>query len=306
MTDKTPDSRPATEPLIIHHRGCADGICGAMVIWLGLGRRGELRAAQYGEPPPDVEEVAGREVWIVDFSYPREVLLRLHETARALVVLDHHKTAEASCRGLPFCTFDMERSGARLALDRLDMAPNWTGLSSAEQVAIEAVVDYVEDRDLWRFDLPHSQEINAYLASWPRTLDAWVAILDRIKGKWAWADIVGQGTAILRRERQLVEIMCGNARPMRGPGPDRDSERLLLVNAPVLQSEVAGELAARDGVDYAVAWWQRSDGQYQYSLRSTGGLDVAAIAQEFGGGGHAQAAGFTSDLAPFYIWAVGS
>lgn len=44
----------------------------------------------------------------------------------------------------------------------------------------------------------------------------------------------------------------------------------------------------------AVILKQVSDGAYKASLRSRGDVDVAAIAKEFGGGGHARAAGFTT------------
>jgi len=34
-------------------------------------------------------------------------------------------------------------------------------------------------------------------------------------------------------------------------------------------------------------------GRYQYNLRSRGDFDVSEVAKQFGGGGHAGAAGFT-------------
>jgi len=106
------------EPLIIHHQGCSDGICGALILHTGLSG-GELLDAQYGDDPPAPELVKDRDVWIVDFSYPREELLKINELANKLVVLDHHKSAAANCEGLDFVVFDTERSGAMLAYDRM-------------------------------------------------------------------------------------------------------------------------------------------------------------------------------------------
>ncbi|MCX6811902.1 MAG: DHHA1 domain-containing protein [Candidatus Berkelbacteria bacterium] len=44
-----------------------------------------------------------------------------------------------------------------------------------------------------------------------------------------------------------------------------------------------------------VALFSESNGMIKVSLRSTGGFDVAAIARDFGGGGHEKAAGFKMD-----------
>ncbi len=53
---------------------------------------------------------------------------------------------------------------------------------------------------------------------------------------------------------------------------------------------VVGELRATDGVEVAVFLYETRDG-YKLSMRSAGQVDVAKIAQEYGGGGHARAAG---------------
>ena len=58
-----------------------------------------------------------------------------------------------------------------------------------------------------------------------------------------------------------------------------------------MESEIGNIIA--EGHDFAAIWQQLPSGDYKYSLRSReGGMDVSVIAQEFGGGGHARAAGF--------------
>jgi hypothetical protein len=124
-------------PLILFHANCTDGFTAAWVAWRAFNRQADIHPCSYGDPPPDV---GGREVYVVDFSYPRPVLEEMAQRAAFLRVLDHHKTAEEALRGLPYCQFDMTRSGARLAWDY------WhPGLPPPPLVA------YVEDRDLWRW-----------------------------------------------------------------------------------------------------------------------------------------------------------
>jgi hypothetical protein len=232
----------------------------------------ELLAAQYGDAPP---AVAGRDVWIVDFSYPRVALAAMAEQAASIRVLDHHKTAQVDLADLPFATFDMNRSGAGLAWDVLcaDLGPRpW-------------LVDYVEDRDLWRFALPNSKAINAGIALCAKDLDAW----DRLFQDGPHAALE-RGLVALQAIDAYVRDMLQHARRVTFAG----HPGIPIINAP--RPNASELLHALDGgVPFAVGWYQEADGRFVYSLRSRpGGADVAAIAKRFpGGGGHTNAAGFT-------------
>lgn len=75
-----------------------------------------------------------------------------------------------------------------------------------------------------------------------------------------------------------------------------------ISNAPYFfASEVAGELCER-GAEFGACYFEAENGRFQYSLRSRGDFDVSAIARRYGGGGHKNAAGFTSDDGPVH-WA---
>lgn len=262
--------------LVIHHGHCMDGFTAAWVCWRQLGDKAEYFAADYppGGQETELPDVAGREVIMVDFCVGRDQLLRLEREAESLVVLDHHKSHEEACRGLSFCTFDMEQSGAGLAWRyfRGVTNPPW-------------LVSYVEDRDLWRFALPDSKAVNAYIATHRQNFSAWDAL--HRGGKNA---AVSRGRAILAYIDRYVAEMSEQARRITFAGHDD----IPVVNAPYINtSELVGSLA-QDAL-FAVGWFQRGDGMYQYSLRSRDGdppFDVSELAKQFGGGGHAQAAGF--------------
>jgi hypothetical protein len=109
-------------PLVFFHDRCTDGWCAA---WLARRRwaDAELVPVNYGDSKKDssiIERGSGRHVLVVDFSLPRDDLLKLREIASSLLVLDHHKTAAADLAGLDFCVFDMDRSGVGLALPGVD------------------------------------------------------------------------------------------------------------------------------------------------------------------------------------------
>lgn len=272
-----------TKTVVLYHARCPDGFTAAWAAWTVLGDKAEYIPCNFDDA--EVPDVAGRDVYIVDFSYPRDVLLDMKAKANSLLVLDHHKTAEANLDGIEGCHFDMNRSGAGMSWDHFHPGEERSPL-----------VNYVEDRDLWRFALPDSKEVNSAITSYEFSFGTWND-LDRIL-RGAPEIVVGEGTALLRKKRAYVKSMIDTgARRVSFLGYDD----IPIVNAPHISiSELVGELA--EGAPFAAGWRQVSDGKFVYSLRSRGdGLDVSEIASVLGGGGHKGAAGFHSDSPPWEL-----
>lgn len=260
--------------LCIYHDSCADGFAAALVVWKKFGYTGRYLPSQYGDAPPDV---TGKDVVIVDFSWKRPEMEKMISQAGSLVVLDHHKTALAELEGLPGCYFDSSKSGAMMA---------WEYFNPDEKPP--ALIRYVQDRDLWQWELPSSKEISAYLASIPFEFEWWEQLFD---DDFLYSHI-SEGSAILRYQAGQVEKAKKAARMVKFAGYE-----VPLVNTTHLVSEVVGELA--EGHPFAVGYFD-VPGQRVYSLRSRtpGGIDVSEIAGRFGGGGHKHAAGFKGKLRP--------
>lgn len=262
--------------LVVYHTNCPDGFCACWLLWRAFGDAAEYVPAQYGDPPPDVE---GREVWVVDFSYPRAVLLEMASKAASLRVLDHHRSAQQELADLPFASFDMERSGAMMTWDALhpgELAPR--------------LVQYVQDRDLWRWKLPYSREVSAWLSCQEKTFSAWEEAYRKFET--SPVEAIRFGFAVLAGIDRYVRDMQHMVRRVRFAG-----HNVAAINCPgVNASELLGVLAEQEGVDFALGWHQRADGVYQYSLRGTGAVDVSEIAKARGGGGHRNAAGFESAM----------
>ena len=262
--------------LVVYHAACRDGFAAAWAFhWMNP--RAEFVEGFYGQAPPDVE---GRQVYLLDFTYPRAVLKELADRALTLTILDHHKTAQADLQGFEAehqnadVVFDMNRSGAGITWDEVN----------ATLFPRPWVIDYVEDRDLWRWKLRNSRKVNAYLGTIPFTFEAWDALLEM-----PVEDAVDAGEAVQAKIDQYVSEVNKNARRIAFEG----FAGVPIVNAPQADiSELLDSLMEQTGESFAVGWWQRGDGLYQYSLRSRGDLDVSEIARRHGGGGHRNAAGF--------------
>lgn len=267
--------------LVIYHGHCSDGWAGAWVARKAY-PQATFYGANHGNPPPDVTD---KEVYIIDFSYKRETLIEMHRKARKLIVLDHHKTAAKDLLGLDFCVFNMKKSGARLAWDYF--SPKIKFYDDAPWL-----VDYVEDRDLWNWNLPHSREVNAALSSYEMDFHTW-DMLDKLYQhsdlRSSWCPLIQDGAAIVRYQTRQIENIIDHSQEVM-----LDGYKVPAANTSVEFSDVAVRLAKNK--PFGVAWYLREDGKYTYSLRSDeNGLDVSEIATRHGGGGHRASSGFTSD-----------
>lgn len=279
---------------IIHHANCPDGFTAAWLIHNTIATDTRIHAANYGDEPPII--APGDDVYVVDFCYEPEHLVALVATSGRLVVLDHHETsrqwmieavgADKVCTDIThpvvpgadsnIYVSDMERSGAGLAAhwihgaDYLDYAPPF--------------VKYVQDRDLWRWQLKGTAEVFAAVTARPYTLNAWDDLAELSD-----QELIDQGAGIAMYRQRLIEQTVDTAWRATVAGHDD----IWVAACPyALGSDVAGELAERDPDRFA-AYFIPYENRMRFGLRSADtGMNVAEVAAQFGGGGHAHASGF--------------
>lgn len=276
--------------LIVTHGGCHDGFTAE---WL-LHQRwpdAHCHPGAYGE---DITPLADRGIdagWLerdsvlvmADFSYQLPEMLRLAAAWDRIILLDHHASAIDRLDGkLPpnvECVFDVNRSGAGITADWLGFRPPRPG-----------VVDYVEDRDLWRFALPASRDAIQYLiAATPHTYEEWTGLDARLTADVDdFQQCVDQGLLVAQYHNLIVDELVGCARPDIIGG-----HSVLVTPSPYLcGSDVAGRLAelSPSGIG---AYYRDLPDRVEYGLRSgENGPNVAEVAEALGGGGHPHASGF--------------
>lgn len=263
---------------ILFHDPCQDGFGAAYAAWKKFGDKATYIGVNYGKPLPNMP--GAKEVYIVDFSYSKDILVDLAGKCQ-LVVLDHHKTAQEQLQGLSFAQFDMNRSGAGMAWDYFhpETPRPW-------------LINYIEDRDLWRHKLPNTHDMAAALFSYPQKFDLW--------DKFEQADLLNEGKAIRRYQNILSEEMIKNAQIRNF----LEFKNVPVVNASSsLISDVGEALRNKyPTAPFYAIYYDTKDAKRKWSLRSTDNQeDVSAIAGRFGGGGHRNAAGFIEDYAQQHI-----
>lgn len=264
--------------LVIYHRNCQDGFCAAW-IWNQVFPEDEFLPMNYGDPVPDM---TGRKVYMLDFSLRRKNLLEAAKAAKSITILDHHESAEKELAGIEqeadniTCMFDMDRSGATLTWDYLRCY--------GFELEGYHLVQYVEDRDLWRWKLADSKAINAAIGSYPLDFKTWDELAEELdSSNDGIYRIKDQGEAILRYQSQQIKRILENKYRCKLAGYEVD-----IVNSPVLQSKIGHELAILPENPFGVTWRLNGEGTYLYSFRSVEGkVNVGELAKKAGGGGHA-------------------
>ena len=234
--------------ICIYHGNCADGFTAAWAVWKRHGDSVEYHPGVYQQDPPDV---TGRNVVMVDFSYKRPVILAMAAQAEHILILDHHKTAAEDLVDLPEnveVVFDMDRSGAMIAWEYFHSTPPPKAL------------EHVQDRDLWRFDLPKTREIQACIFSYPYEFETW----DSLMLEKSIEELAMQGEAIERKHHkdvaELVDVVT-RVMKFRAPWLDGDNPsdigfvNVPVANLPYTLTSDAGHLLCGEDYPFAGCYW---------------------------------------------------
>ena len=306
--------------LVIYHANCTDGFGAAFAAWLKLGDEAEYLPMEYGKNflTTYVGGTIDREIYILDFSLPQEQMDWLFQHAKRVVWLDHHKTAfEMWCGGYRKgdCFQVIPLGGADPLEHYIILDDNFSGAYLAWEyfhpgTEVPMLIQHIDDYDRWQFKLIGTKELHAAFASYkPWTFDKWKVWLN----DWDLMhrdDMVLEGLAVLRAHNQHIQAALKQARPcaIRWFDGETDGHPAvnvftgLTANAPAfLASDLGHELANHSGT-FGLVWSMAGDGQIHCSLRSNGDYDVSAIAKVFGGGGHRNAAGFSTDIDTLVSW----
>lgn len=262
------------DKVLIYHKGCPDGYGSRWVFEKKYGDEMEYIPMSHGEEPPNL---ADKDVWIADFSFKRDKLLEIKAAARSVTLIDHHLSAERELKDLDFCHIDMSHCGAVLS---------WyycNGINSN----VPLLLQYIEDQDLWKWQMPFAKEIVAVIDSYDYSLRHWDEIQKRLEDSLGFSGLLNEGSALLRyRDKKITEIMHKKHKIKLG-----DVE-FWSCNSPIYQSQICDKLMEEKEELISSCYYFNGE-DFIFSLRSKkeGGPDVSLIAATYGGGGHKNAAG---------------
>jgi oligoribonuclease NrnB/cAMP/cGMP phosphodiesterase (DHH superfamily) len=262
-------NEPSSVNLVIYHADCTDGFGAAYSAWKLLGNRSEYHACKHGTPPPDVK---GKNVVILDFSFDNATTKKMIEESGSLLVIDHHKSAMVELHDISNTHFDMTKSGAMLS---------WEFFHPGKEPP--KFIKYIQDRDLWSWELEYSKEFSAAFDMVPFEFEEF----EKFEDDSVFDDACKRGSYILAYSKTVVKKVCEKASKRK-----LDNKDVLVVNSSHWMSEIGARLAP--DCDFAMIWyWDHESKETKVSLRAFHETtDVSEIAKKFGGGGHKKAAGF--------------
>lgn len=281
---------------IIYHGPCPDGTAG---LWCANHYRyiEKKISCRAGNNP--TEDLSNLNVVFVDICPKIDYLLELVKIANYVAILDHHKSSEQmildnknkldEIKNL-YIEFDMNRSGCQIAWDYF-----------FDNTGRPFFIDYIGDRDLWKWELPYSKEINTGL--WKLGyIDFYKMneLLDNQNEKME--TIKNVGTIFESCDKTQIDIGISNAIETTLISNNKTYRLWLGGNInPALKSDFGNALCLKSFSDNTLpdfsAIWQYDPklDEWWISLRgiNTRSPDLSIISNNYGGGGHPMASGFT-------------
>ncbi len=285
---------------VIYHGNCPDGITS---LWCA---KNYLESIDYVFTPiqcragknPTIN-FTGKKVLYVDLCPDFNFLTQLCEIAKNVTILDHHKSAldmytsnNESLESIENLEveIDMERAGCQITWDYFQPTQSrpW-------------FVNYVGDRDLWKWELPNSKEINIAMYKSgifdPSNLSRFDDLL--INPDQKIKNLAKQGKIIIDIQNTDLAEDIQRAVEAEFKHEDKTYKVWLLGNVSLrVRSELGNmlvnkNLSSGELPDFAVIWaFDIKSNEWWLSFRGgDNSPDLSIITRDLGGGGHKNAGG---------------
>ena len=313
--------------LVITHKQCNDGLTAAWVIKDHFKNQGiELKEediyflAHTGEQLEDLEQLGFWQklhdhpeietIYVTDFSLhfdPLNLISCLFPHVK-IVEIDHHKTAferdqstinaidALKAAGRYESYMNNRMSGAVLTWLYFNKGYRNEDIDHLTQAELDTMLDkevpkwilYIQDRDIWKWSYPESKAFCYTFMNMGLTLGD----LDQFVDPSIMETFINQGTFGLRVQQNQLDILKEYTIDIEYPLDGKVLKgKAVNVNL-FFTSDLGNQLVNMEGVDFALLY--SYNGEYwKCGLRSKTDVDVSKIASAFGGGGHAQASGFS-------------
>lgn len=278
--DKDKNIAQTSKKIIVFYHDDEDGFTGAWAAWKKLKDKAIYISINYGRYSNDYFlQISGKEVYFIDYSIDLNGMKKLAEKNK-VILIDHHVSSKEIANSLPGSLYDVNQSGATLS---------WQYFHPGKKTP--RFVLHIEDSDIWKFKLPFTKEISAAIELCNFDFKTWDKIINTFesKSKKKALEIIKTGRVILKYQDSLANKVVEH-----GHKAIFEGHESFVVNSPILISEI-GHKIYEDTGKIAIIWSHRKKSDNKkiiVSLRSDGKINVAELAEKYGGGGHKAAAGF--------------
>lgn len=265
--------------VVIYHANCTDGFGAAYSAWKKFKDDAIYIPMDHGGTYT-IPEVVDKDVYILDFSYPKDLYLEILSQAKTVTLIDHHQTAYENLKDCCGCHFDLSKSGAHLA---------W--LFFHPTLPTPRFINYIEDADILKFEFEDTKHFYHGLHTLAYDFEQW----EQLENEEFLNELIVKGKGIHEFYLFQLEHILKDAKPVYLNGVAG-----LMINTNTLFASDIGFILAQRSGTFALVWNERSN-MVKCSLRSVKGFDCSVIARRFGGGGQERASAFTvASVSLFY------
>jgi oligoribonuclease NrnB/cAMP/cGMP phosphodiesterase (DHH superfamily) len=266
--------------VVIYHANCEDGFSAAWAAHQKFGDTAEYFEFQNGDML--YCEAKDKKIFFLDVV-PSLEELQFVSAENDVFTIDHHKSNSPKLTSSDKFIFDLDKSGAMLAWEYF--CPN---------IPAPLLINYVQDQDLWRWELPYSKEIYAHISVADTSLSSWSKLAEELevdKDK-----VIEKGRLLLNYRKNIVQETVRKTATL----VEFEGYRVLAANSSTLTDETAEALYLQHP-PFAIVWFKIKTG-IRVSLRGNGTIDLSVFAEKYGGGGHKNSCGFIVESVEKLPW----
>lgn len=262
--------------VVLYHGNCPDGFGGAYAAWKKFGDSAEYIPLSRDIEGPAPESLADAHLYFVDFCYPQAVMDSYVASAASVTVLDHHEGVEDVIKSMPEYRYTSDHSGSVIS---------WTYFHPDAKIPV--LLSYIEQGDLYRFELPHAEALLSYIYTIPHSFPAWDNLARELEEPAHFEKLRQIGEQYATHKDIVVDQILRQAELVEFEGYNCYLASCSKQFTSPVGNKLAHKLPPIALVASVHAWGLR------VSLRSDGTTDVSVLARKYGGNGHPYAAAFS-------------
>lgn len=280
---------------IIYHDCCPDGSTSAFCAYSVLGDAAKYIPCSYNNSDPIFENAREKTILFLDFSLKRENFLKLQNLAKKVFILDHHLTAQTELYGIDNVHIDIERCGSSLTWDFF-----------YPEMPQPTFIQYVEDVDLWRWQMKDSYYFSLSYYKFLRTNDFDFKTISGLFSNTGVSRLISEGHNIYLSFVDKVKELCDQIMVVKTKYKNQHVN-FGFIECPdkTILNDVAIYALANIELDGLLLSYKYNNTLNKFSLRRLRVNEKVAmhkIAEQYSGGGHAHAASFFSKISPENIF----
>ena len=243
-------------------------------------------------------------ILFLDVCPIRKMLEILSKIAKHIVILDHHEPTNNA--NYPFdnnnvaIVYDKDRAGCQITWDYF-----------ANGVDYPWLIKYVADKDLGKWKLPYSREINSYLKYNNIISSCNFNEINRLMlfyNEHNLKEFIAIGSDYVKFDDRLIDLHIERSKKAKFKVKIQDKDvcyNIWIVECSIkdIDTDLGAKLAKLNlDEDFVVVYSHDAfHNKFKFSLRGKdeSNINLSEISEKFGGGGHEKASGFKLDCNEF-------